>query len=69
WCRNIEVSRPVDWVSSLSLCAQLLQKASESKNLVDLHTAQILTQILPVLINGPPDDSNEDSYVHYYLSP
>jgi hypothetical protein len=69
WCMNIEVSRPADWLSSLSLCAQLLQKACESKNLLDLHTAQVLTQILPVLINGPPDDSNEDSYVHYYLSP
>lgn len=65
---NIEVSCPADWFSSLSLCTQLLQKACESKNLLDLHTAQALTQILPVLINGPPDDSNEDSYVHYYLS-
>ncbi|KAG2215053.1 hypothetical protein INT46_008287 [Mucor plumbeus] len=33
------------------------------------HRAQVLTQILPVLINGPPNDSNEDSFVHYYLSP
>lgn len=33
-----------------------------------MHTAQVLTQILPVLINGPPDDLNEDSFVHYYLS-
>ncbi|CEP12730.1 hypothetical protein [Parasitella parasitica] len=69
WCVNIEVSRPADWFSSLSLCAQLLQEACESKNLLDLHTAQFLTQVLPVFINGPPDDSNEDSFVHYYLSP
>ncbi|KAL9549013.1 hypothetical protein MBANPS3_005425 [Mucor bainieri] len=41
WCMNIEVSRPADWFSSLSLCAQLLQEA--------------------FLINGPPDDSTEDS--------
>lgn len=34
-----------------------------------MQTTQALTQILPVLINGPPDDSNEDSFVHYYLSP
>ncbi|KAG2234057.1 hypothetical protein INT48_006202 [Thamnidium elegans] len=48
---------------------QLLPKACASKDILDMHTAQVLTQILPVLINGPPDDSNEDSYVHYYLSP
>lgn len=69
WCMDLEVSPPVDWTSSLTLCAQLLLKACDSKNLLDTHTAQILTQILPVLINGPPDDSNEDSFVHYYLSP
>ncbi|OAC98167.1 hypothetical protein MUCCIDRAFT_115687 [Mucor lusitanicus CBS 277.49] len=69
WCMNIEVSRPADWFSSLSLCTQFLQEACESKNLLDLHTAQVLIQVLPVLINGLPDDSNEDSYVHYYLSP
>lgn len=66
---DIEVSPPADWISSLSLCAQLLSKACESKNFLDIHTAQVLTQILPVLINGPPDDSSEDSYVHYYLPP
>jgi hypothetical protein len=53
----------------LTLCAELLTKACESKSHLDIHTAQVLTQVLPVLINGPPDDSNEDSYVHYYLSP
>ncbi|CAO3703716.1 unnamed protein product, partial [Rhizopus stolonifer] len=69
WCLKIEASPLVDWISSLSLCAELLTKACESKNHLDIHTAQVLTQILPVLINGPPDDSNEESYVHYYLSP
>lgn len=34
-----------------------------------MHTAQVLTQILPVLTNGPPDDTIEDRYVHHYLSP
>ena len=69
WCMEIEVSPPVDWISSITLCTELLTKACESKNLLDIHTAHVLAQILPVLINGPPDDSNEDSYVHYYLSP
>ncbi|KAI8882113.1 hypothetical protein K501DRAFT_251935 [Backusella circina FSU 941] len=69
WCLDIEVSPPADWTSSLTLCTQSLVKACGSKNLLDMHTAQVLTQILPVLINGPPDDSNEDSFVHYYLSP
>ncbi|KAI8880659.1 hypothetical protein K501DRAFT_324882 [Backusella circina FSU 941] len=68
WCMDIEVSPPADWTSSLTLCTQSLVKACGSKNLLDMHTAQVLTQILPVLINGPPDDSNEDSFVHYYLS-
>ncbi|KAG1411751.1 hypothetical protein G6F58_008395 [Rhizopus delemar] len=68
-CMSIEVSPPVDWVFSLTLCAELLTKACKSKNHLDIHTAQVLTQVLPVLINGPPNDSNEDSYVHYYLSP
>lgn len=53
----------------MTLCAELLTKACKSENLLDIHTAQVLTQILPVLINGPPDDSNEDTFVHYYLSP
>ena len=36
---------------------------------MDTHTAQVLTQILPVFTNGPPDHTIEDSYVHYYPSP
>lgn len=69
WCMDIEVSPPVDYITSITLCADLLKKACDSKNFLDIHTAQILTQILPVLVNGPPEDSTEDSYVHYYLSP
>ncbi|KAI8875860.1 hypothetical protein K501DRAFT_201728 [Backusella circina FSU 941] len=69
WCLQIEACPPVDWPSSLSLCAELLTKACKSGNILDMHTAQVLTQILPVLSNGPPDDTDEDSYVHYYLSP
>lgn len=34
-----------------------------------MHTAQVLTQILPIFTNGSPDDIVEDSYVHSYLSP
>ncbi|KAG2206490.1 hypothetical protein INT47_008507 [Mucor saturninus] len=69
WCLEIEQSPPDDWLSSVTLSADLLVKACASKNFIDIHTAHALTQVLPVLINGPPDDSNEDSYVHYYLSP
>ncbi|KAI9261772.1 hypothetical protein EDC94DRAFT_608837 [Helicostylum pulchrum] len=45
WCMDIEVSPPVDWKSSLTLCAKILTKACESKNLLDIHTAHVLTQI------------------------
>lgn len=65
WCMDIEVPPPADYITSITLCADLLTKACDSKNYLDIHT----TQILPVLVNGPPEDSTEDSYVHYYLSP
>ncbi|CEP17990.1 hypothetical protein, partial, partial [Parasitella parasitica] len=68
WCLQTEACPPVDWPSSLSLCAELLTKACKSGNILDMHTALVLTQILPVLNNGPPDDTVEDSYAHYYLS-
>ncbi|KAI8083390.1 uncharacterized protein B0P05DRAFT_537110 [Gilbertella persicaria] len=69
WCMNIEASPPSDWISSLALCGKMLSDACESKNLLDIHTAQVLTHVLPIFINGPPDYSIEDSYVHNYLSP
>lgn len=69
WCRKIETSPPADWISAIKLSSDLLSNACVSMNMLDIHTAHVLTQILPVLVNGPPDDSNEDSYVHYYLSP
>lgn len=47
----------------------MLTDACEAKNLIDIHTAQVLTQILPMFINDPPDQSIEDSYVYNYLSP
>lgn len=69
WCMSLEESPPPDWLSSLTLCAKMLSDACESKNILDVHTAQVLTSILPAFINGPPDNSIEDSYVHNYLSP
>ncbi|KAG0942055.1 hypothetical protein G6F62_002679 [Rhizopus arrhizus] len=66
---NIEASPPSDWLSSLKLCGKMLTDACESNNLLDIHTAQVLTHVLPIFINGPPDYSIEDSYVHNYLSP
>lgn len=69
WCMDIEVSPPADYITSITLCADLLKEACDNKYFLDIHTAQILTQILPVLVHGPPEDSTEDSYVHYYLSP
>lgn len=53
----------------MTLCAELLTTACATKNLLDIHTTQVLTQILPILIHGPPEDANEDSFVHCYLSP
>ncbi|KAI8983576.1 hypothetical protein BDB01DRAFT_698700, partial [Pilobolus umbonatus] len=69
WCMSIEESSPSDWISSLTLCAKMLGIASESQNVLDMHTAHVLTSVLPVFIHGPPDYSVEDSYVHNYLSP
>ncbi|CAO3703196.1 unnamed protein product [Rhizopus stolonifer] len=69
WCINIEASPPTDWLSSLTLCGKMLSDACESNNLLDIHTAQVLTYVLPMFINGPPDSSIEDSHVHNYLSP
>jgi hypothetical protein len=68
WCMSIEESPPPDWLSSLTLCVKILNDACESKNILDIHAAQALTSILPIFINGPPDCSIEDSYVHHYLS-
>lgn len=69
WCMSIEASPSVDWISSLPLYADLLTKACEPKNHLDIHSAQALTQILSALINGPSEEPNEDNYVHYCLSP
>ncbi|KAG2214307.1 hypothetical protein INT47_000863 [Mucor saturninus] len=69
WCTQLETCPPVDWLPSLTLCAEFLTSACKSGNVLDVHTAQVLTQILPMLINGPMDDTVEDSYVHHYLSP
>jgi hypothetical protein len=47
----------------------MITDACESNNLLDIHTAQVLlTHVLPMFINGSPDYSIEDSYVHNYLS-
>ncbi|KAI9473812.1 MAG: hypothetical protein EXX96DRAFT_621443 [Benjaminiella poitrasii] len=69
WCMNIEASPPSDWLSSLKLCGKIMTDACESNNLLDIHTAQVLIHVLPIFINGPPDYSIEDSYVHNFLSP
>jgi hypothetical protein len=69
WCLQLEMSPPDDWMSSMSLCARMLTEACQSNNILDMHTSQVLTQVLPVLVNGPAGDVTEDSYVHYYLSP
>lgn len=33
WCLSIEESLPHDWLSSLTLCAKMLNDACESKNI------------------------------------
>ncbi|KAI7873714.1 uncharacterized protein EV154DRAFT_527817 [Mucor mucedo] len=69
WCIGIEVSPPHNWHSSLILCAKMLSDACESENVLDLHTAHVLAFILPIFVNGQPDCSIEDSFVHNYISP
>jgi hypothetical protein len=68
WCMSIEGSPPHNWISSLTLCAKMLNDACESKNILDVYTAQVLTFILLMSINGLPDYSIKDNYVHSYLS-
>ncbi|CAO3690315.1 unnamed protein product [Rhizopus stolonifer] len=69
WCMSIEEFSPNNWLFSLNLCAKMLNDACESKDILNVRTAQVLTFILPAFINGPPDCSIKDSYVHNYLSP
>ncbi|KAI9477869.1 MAG: hypothetical protein EXX96DRAFT_636292 [Benjaminiella poitrasii] len=47
----------------------MLSDACESNNLLHIHTTQILTYVLPIFINDPPDYFIEDGHVHNYVSP
>lgn len=62
WCLQLESRPPVDLRSSLSLCAQWMKAACNSGNVLDMHTANVLTQILPALCNDTVGDPR------YYLS-
>ncbi|KAG1145407.1 hypothetical protein G6F36_015154 [Rhizopus arrhizus] len=46
-----------------------MTEAAENKNYIDAHTAQLLAQILPLLITGSPGRSIEDSYIHHFVAP
>ncbi|KAI7897300.1 uncharacterized protein EV154DRAFT_546712 [Mucor mucedo] len=52
---DIHTCPPVDWLLSLTLCAEFLTEACKSGNVLDVHTAQVLTQILLLLNNSPMD--------------
>lgn len=69
WRMSIEESPFNDWLFFLALCVKMLNNACKSKNILDVHTAQILTFILPEFINGLPDCSIENGYAHNYPSP
>ncbi|OAC98203.1 hypothetical protein MUCCIDRAFT_115727 [Mucor lusitanicus CBS 277.49] len=64
-CRLLETSPPHDYMSSMLMCSKFFTAACTSQNCCDTHhTAQVLTQVSPLLIHGPRDKSDEDSHVH-----
>ncbi|KAG1040106.1 hypothetical protein G6F43_012355 [Rhizopus delemar] len=69
WCSQLGIDPPNDFMSCVSRCSGFMNEATMSKNIVDLHTAHILSSFLPILINGLSDKAIEDSYVHHYLNP
>ncbi|KAG2206919.1 hypothetical protein INT45_001264, partial [Circinella minor] len=69
WCSQLGIDPPNDFMSCVSRCSDFMTEATMSKNVVDIHTAHILSSFLPILINGSSDKAIEDSYVHHYLSP
>ncbi|KAG1520862.1 hypothetical protein G6F46_009038 [Rhizopus delemar] len=69
WCSQLGIDPPNDFMSCVSRCSGFMTEATISKNVVDTHTAHILSSFLPILIDGSSDKAIEDSYVHHYLSP
>ncbi|KAI7906757.1 uncharacterized protein BX663DRAFT_427671, partial [Cokeromyces recurvatus] len=59
---------PHDWITALGFGGRILCEAVKGENDVDMHTAHVLNQVLPLFISGSPDYSVEDSLVHNYLS-
>ncbi|KAG1144202.1 hypothetical protein G6F37_006440 [Rhizopus arrhizus] len=69
WCLEINRGPPRDSLSYISICLRYVAEVAENKNYIDAHTAQVLTQILSLLITRLPDRSIEDSYVHHFVAP
>ncbi|RCH78030.1 hypothetical protein CU098_000306, partial [Rhizopus stolonifer] len=68
WCQEIVDNPPHDWITSLAFSGKILCEAAEDKNEIDMHTAHVLSLVLPLFVSGSPDCSVEDSLVHNYLS-
>ncbi|CAO3656714.1 unnamed protein product [Mucor fragilis] len=69
WCGQVISKLPTDYIASLSCCARFIIEAIASGNLVDIHTAQMLNDLLPSFLARPPNSDVEDTFVHSYLSP
>ncbi|OAD01816.1 hypothetical protein MUCCIDRAFT_111155 [Mucor lusitanicus CBS 277.49] len=69
WCNQVKDNAPFDYIESLAVCAGFTIEATTSKNLVDIHTAQVLNDLLPSFLFRPPNAAIEDTFVQAYLSP
>lgn len=69
WCSDVMTKPPVDYIASLTTCAQFTLEATAFRNLVDVPTAQVLNILLPFFLFGPPDATIEDAFVPSYLDP
>lgn len=71
WCLEIATSPPPNWIVALDICADYMKSATAAtdKSIIDIQTAQDLSQVLPSFISSAPNRSVEDSNVHHYLAP
>ena len=69
WCGQVISQPPADYIASLSCCARFVIGATASGNLVDIHTAQVLNDLLPSFLARPSNSDVEDTFVQSYLSP
>ncbi|KAG0186344.1 hypothetical protein DFQ28_007979 [Apophysomyces sp. BC1034] len=60
WCMDFSLTKYDDWTTPLGIAAIYL---------VDIHTMQVMVQLLPVFVTNPPDYTIEDSYVYNCTAP